>query len=90
MKTNKITGLILLIISALTIVIYFLTFLNQELSTKFFIYDCFVFLIVGFIWFISLFFIKKEEGNKLKIFLKMIGKLLLIFVILALIMLFIK
>ena len=90
MKINKITGLILLILSVLTIVIYYLKFLNQQLSTKIFTYDCFAFLIVGFVWFISLFFIKKDEGSKPKIFFKMIGKLLLVFVILVLNMLFFK
>lgn len=91
MKTNKIFGFILLTLSILTIVIYNLTFfIDRQLATNIFIYDCFAFLIVGFVWFVSLFFIKKEEGNKLKIFLKMFGKLILVFVILVLNMLFFK
>jgi hypothetical protein len=84
MKVNKILGLILLILSILTIPIYNLTFfVDRQLATNIFIYNCFAFLIVGFIWFVSLFFIRKEEGGKFKIFFKMIGKLLLVFVLLV-------
>lgn len=79
MKINKISGLVLFILSVLTVVIHYSSVLiGSQLATGIFALDGLFFLIIGFIWFVSLFFIKKEEGHKGKIFFKLIGKLFLV------------
>lgn len=90
MKINKISGLILFILSVFTVVLFCSQLLIGSLvATNVFTLALGIFLITGFVWFISLFFIKKEEGNKFKIFLKMFKNLFLMFLILILIYLFI-
>ena len=90
MKINKITGLTLFIISVLTIVIFYSQLLIGSLvATNVFTLALGIFLITGFVWFVSLFFIKKEEGSKFKIFLKMFRNLFLIFLIWILAYLFV-
>lgn len=90
MKINKISGLILFILSVFTIVLFCSQLLIGSLAaTNVFTLALGIFLITGFVWFISLFFIKKEEGNKFKIFLKMFKNLFLMFLILILAYLFV-
>lgn len=82
MKVNKISGWLLLITWIAMPILYLAPLvIDRTLATNFFIYDFGLFLIAGLVWFVSLFFIKKEDGGKLKTFMFMLGKMFLIFIL---------
>jgi hypothetical protein len=91
MKINKLSSWLLLAFWTAMPILYLAPLvIDRKLATNIFIYDCGLFLIVGLIWFTSLFFIKKEDGSKLKTFLHMLGKLFLVFILGSVVVLFIN